>query len=314
MTATSLPRIVLVAILAAFLLASPYILGEYQQTLLTEILIFGLFAVSIDILAGFAGRVSLGHGALFGFASYIVAYYVARLGGDPWVAAILGILGATLLAALFGLLAVRTSGVYFLLLTLALGMIVWGVAYRWTSVTGAENGILGVARPSLVADKTVFYYSVLATVVLMIWAVRRFVHSPFGMALTGIKESPSRMRTLGYNVPWMLTIGFTVSGFFAGVAGVLGVFLNNFISPTSLDVAHSTLGLLMAILGGIGTIWGGFVGATVIIALENLVSFYTDRWATVLGALFVLTMLFAPEGLVGKGRQLAQRWAGRQDN
>ncbi|MFA5522301.1 MAG: branched-chain amino acid ABC transporter permease [Castellaniella sp.] len=290
---------VLMALTLVFLLAVPFVLGEYPQTLVTEMLIFGLFAVSIDILAGFAGRVSLGHGAIFGLAAYVVAYIVARMDGDPWIAAVAGIAAATLLSALFGVLAVRTAGVYFLLLTLALGMVVWGVAYRWTSVTGAENGILGVARPAQVADPVRFYYFVLFTVTVMMAVVWRFVRSPFGMALRGIQESPSRMRTLGYNVPLMLAIGFTVSGFFAGVAGVLGVFLNQFISPTSLDVAHSTLGLLMAILGGIGTVWGGFVGAAVIIALENIVSFYTERWSTVLGLLFVLTMLFAPGGLVG---------------
>src|SRR5690606_810371 len=152
-----LPRLVLLGLVAAFMLLVPFILNDYPQTLVTEILIFGLFAVSIDILAGFAGRVSLGHGAIFGMSSYIVAYYVATLAGDPWIGAVLGIAGATLLAAMFGLLAVRTSGVYFLLLTLALGMVVWGVAYRWTSVTGAENGILGVSRPALIAHNDIFY-------------------------------------------------------------------------------------------------------------------------------------------------------------
>ncbi len=306
-------RLALPGLAAAFLLLVPFILNDYPQTLVTEILIFGLFAVSIDILAGFAGRVSLGHGAIFGMSSYIVAYYVATLAGDPWIGALLGIVGATLLAAVFGLLAVRTSGVYFLLLTLALGMVVWGVAYRWTSVTGAENGILGVSRPELIAHNDIFYYFVLGTVAIAMYIVLRFVRSPFGMALMGIKESASRMRTLGYNVPLMLAIGFTVSGFFAGVAGVLGVFLNNFISPTSLDVAHSTLGLLMAILGGIGTVWGGFVGAAVIILLENLISFYTERWASILGGLFVLTILFAPEGLVGKFKRLSARQAKKRD-
>lgn len=301
-----------IVLIAVFLLAVPYILGDYPQTLVTEILILGLFAVSIDILAGFAGLVSLGHGAIFGVGAYVVAYQVARLDGDPWVGAGMGVVAATLMAALFGALAVRTTGVYFLLLTLAIGMVVWGITYRWTSVTGAENGILGVSRPEILADIDVYYYFVLIVVALMMWAVVRFVNSPFGMAMTGIKESESRMRTLGYNVPLMLAIGFTVSGFFAGVAGVLHVFLNNYISPQSVGVGHSTQGLLMAILGGVGTIWGSFIGAAVIILLQNVVSFYTERWATILGLLFVLTMLFAPEGLVGKGKLLSQRWLKRR--
>ncbi|HTN66925.1 MAG TPA: branched-chain amino acid ABC transporter permease [Burkholderiaceae bacterium] len=304
---------ILLAALAIFLLSVPYVLSAYPKTLVTEILIFGLFAVSIDILAGFAGRTSLGHGAIFGAAGYIVAYCITSAGGDPWLAALLGIAGSTVVAAIFGALAVRTTGVYFLLLTLALGMVVWGIVYRWTSVTGAENGMRGVVRPEAIQDPVVYYYFVLATVALMMLAIVRFVRSPFGQALRGIKESATRMRTLGYNVPLVLTIAFTVSGFFAGVAGVLGVFLNNFVSPNSVALAQSTQGLLMAILGGIGTLWGGFVGAAVMILLQNLISFYTERWASILGLMFILTMLFAPEGLLGKGRLLSQRWLKRSN-
>lgn len=294
-------------LLSAFLLAAPFVLSAYPRTLVTEMLIFGLFAMAIDVLAGVAGRTPLGHGAIFGVGAYVVAYVVAVKGGDPWGAALMGVLGATLLAALFGALAVRTSGVYFLLLTLAQGMIVWGVCYRWTSVTGAENGIRGVARPPLIEDPVVFYYFVLAVVTLLSLAIWRFVRSPFGLALRGIRESSTRMRTLGYNVPLMLTIGFTVSGFFAGVAGVLLVFLNNFVSPNTVALSQSVEGLLMVILGGVGTLWGGYVGAAVIIALENLVSLYTERWASILGLMFILVMLFAPEGLVGKARILLAR-------
>jgi branched-chain amino acid transport system permease protein len=297
--------------LAIFLLAAPFLLNEYSKTLVSEVMIFGLFAMSIDILAGFAGRTSLGHGALFGTAGYIVAYTVSTAGGDPWLGALLGIAGATLLAAIFGALAVRTSGVYFLLLTLALGMVVWGVVYRWTSVTGAENGIRGVTRPDLIKDPIAYYYFVLVVVSLMALAILRFVHSPFGQALRGIKESATRMRTLGYNVPLMLAISFTISGFFAGIAGVLAVFLNNFVSPNSVALAQSTQGLLMTILGGVGTVWGSFVGSATIILLQNLFSFYTERWASILGVIFIMTMLFAPEGLLGKSRILLRQLLNR---
>jgi branched-chain amino acid transport system permease protein len=298
----------LLVVAAVFLLAVPHVFGEYPQTLATEILIYGLFAMSIDILAGYAGRTSLGHGAIFGAAGYVTAYCVVTLGSDPWMAMLLGVLASVVVAAIFGALAVRTSGVYFLLLTLALGMVVWGVTYRWTSVTGAENGLRGVARPDVLTDLDTYYYFVLAVVAAMVAIIYRFVHSPFGQALQGIKESESRMRTLGYNVPLMLAVGFTLSGLFAGVAGVLIVFLNNFVSPNSVSLALSTQGLLMAILGGVGTLWGSFIGSAVIILLQNVVSFYTERWMTILGLLFVLTMLFAPEGLLGKGRALSRRW------
>ena len=301
-------RMVWGAVLLALLVSAPFWLASYPQTLLTEILIFGLFAASIDLLAGIAGRTSLGHGAIFGTAAYVVAWCQNAAGVDPWMAAILGVLAATLLALVFGLLAVRTEGVYFLLLTLALGMVVCGVAYRWVSVTGAESGIRGIARPDGLADNARFYWFVLAVVCVTFLALRGLVNSQFGLALRGIKQSATRMRTLGYNVPLTLALAFTASGFVAGVAGVLGVYLNSFVSPSSVALAQSTKGLLMAILGGVGTLWGGFIGAGVMIALENLVSFYTERWALFLGALFVLTMLYAPNGLLGTARQYWERY------
>jgi branched-chain amino acid transport system permease protein len=295
-------------VLLLVLVFAPFWLASYPQTLLTEILIFGLFAASIDLLAGVAGRTSLGHGAIFGTAAYVVAWLQNSAGVDPWAAAVLGVLAATLLALVFGLLAVRTEGVYFLLLTLALGMVIWGVAYRWVSVTGAESGIRGIARPQGLADGATFYWFVLAVVAVTFLGLRGFVNSQFGLALRGIKQSSTRMRTLGYNVPLTLAVAFTASGFVAGVAGVLGVYLNSFVSPSSVALAQSTKGLLMAILGGVGTLWGGFVGAGVMIALENFVSFYTERWALFLGALFVLTMLYAPLGLLGTARQFWERF------
>lgn len=291
----------------AALVSAPFWLNSYPQTLLTEILIFGLFAASIDLLAGIAGRTSLGHGAIFGSAAYVVAWCQTSAGVDPWIAAIVGVLAATALALVFGLLAVRTEGVYFLLLTLALGMVVWGVAYRWVSVTGAESGIRGIARPPGLADNARFYWFVLGVTGVTFLALRGLVNSQFGLALRGIKQSSTRMRTLGYNVPLTLALAFTASGCVAGIAGVLGVYLNSFVSPTSVALAQSTKGLLMAILGGVGTLWGGFIGAGVMIALENLVSFYTERWALVLGGMFVLTMLYAPDGLLGTARKLWSR-------
>jgi branched-chain amino acid transport system permease protein len=301
-------RLMLLAgfVLVVVLISAPWLLNSYPKTLLTEILIFGLFAASIDLLAGVAGRTSLGHGAIFGTAAYVVAWCQNAAGIDPWLAAILGVFAATLLALVFGFLAVRTEGVYFLLLTLALGMIVWGVAYRWVSVTGAESGIRGIARPSGLSDDNIFYWFVLMVVAFTFLGLRGLVNSQFGLALRGIKQSSTRMRTLGYNVPLTLAAAFTASGFVAGVAGVLGVYLNSFVSPSSVALAQSTKGLLMAILGGVGTLWGGFIGAGVMIALENFVSFYTERWALFLGAMFVFAMLYAPNGLLGTARHL---WA-----
>jgi branched-chain amino acid transport system permease protein len=293
------------AVIAAALL--PLALSTYQVGLATEVLIFGILAMSIDILAGFAGRTSLGHGAIFGVSTYVVVYATSQLGHPPALALALGILGGTLVAAVFALLAVRTSGVYFLLLTLALGMIVWGICLRWTAVTGGENGLRGDLRPPSLADARTFYWAVLAGAAVLSLAMWRFVRSPFGLTLRGIRDSESRMRSLGYNVPLHLFIGFTVSGFFASCAGGIYAFFNNFVSPSTVGLAQSVEALLMAIAGGIGTLFGSFVGAAAVIALENIVSAHTERWQTVLGLTFIVIMIFAPEGLVGKAKALIGR-------
>jgi branched-chain amino acid transport system permease protein len=283
--------------------AVPFLFPGYPTTIATEVLIFATLAMSIDILAGFAGRTPLCHGAIFGVSTYVVLYYVTVAGGSPWVGVALGVAAATLTAMIFALLAVRTSGVYFLLLTLALGMIVWGVCLRWTSVTGGENGIRGNVRPAWLEGAVPLYFFTLGVTAAMTLAMWRFVRSPFGLTLAGIRESEARMRALGYDVPLHLFIGFTVSGFFAGLAGALYAFFNSFVSPSTVALGQSVEGLLMAIVGGVGTLFGGLLGAIVIIALENIVSAYTERWMMALGLLFVFTMIFAPAGLLGRLRR-----------
>lgn len=287
------------AIVVVAAAALPLALSNYQVGLATEVLIFAILAMSIDILAGFAGRTSLGHGAIFGVSTYVVVYATTHAGLPPAIAFAAGVLAATAVAAIFGLLAVRTSGVYFLLLTLALGMIVWGICLRWTQVTGGENGMRADVRPAVLLTNSAFYWAVLASAAVVAFAMWRFVRSPFGLTLRGIRDSESRMRSLGYNVPLHLFIGFAVSGFFAGVAGALYAMFNNFVSPSTVALAQSVEGVLMMIAGGVGTLFGAFVGAAAIIALENVVSAYTERWQMVLGITFILIMIFAPEGIIG---------------
>lgn len=285
----------------------PLIATSYQVSVATEILIFALLAMSIDVLAGFAGRTSLGHGAIFGASTYVVIYWTSVMGGSIWLGVLLGILVSTLLAGAFGLLASRVSGVYFLLLTLALGMIVWGVALRWTSISGGENGLRGVGRPAIIADPIVFFYVSLVIVVVLAMIIWRFVQSPFGLTLRGIRDSESRMSSLGYGCATHMFVAFTTTGFFAGIAGALYALFNNFVSPSTVQLSQSVEGLLMAIIGGIGTLFGAFIGAAAIILLENFVSQYTARWPMVLGFMFIATMIFAPEGVLGALRRIFRR-------
>lgn len=298
----------LIAIAVLLLLAAvPALVGTYKTTLASQMLIFAVLAMSIDLLAGFAGRVSLCHGAIFGVATYVVLYDATVAGGPIWLAIVLGIAAATLTAVVFAILAIRTSGVYFLLLTLALGMIIWGICLRWTSVTGGENGIRGTVRPEWLASPAHFYYFALVCCTVLAALMWRFVRSPFGLTLQGIRESETRMQALGYNVSLHLFIGFVISGFFAGAAGVLYAFFNSFVSPAAVGLGQSVAALLMAIVGGAGTLFGGLVGSVIVIAVQDVVSMYTDRWSMLLGLMFIATMIFAPDGILGRLSALLRR-------
>ena len=278
----------------------PLFTDTYGTNLASQILIFALLAMSIDLLAGFAGRTSLCHGALFGAATYVMIYYKTIMGGSLLVGAILAVALATMLSAIIASLAVRTRGAYFLLLTLALGMVVWGLSVRWTSVTGGENGLRGTIRPQWLISPDHFYLAVLVIVALAGGLLWRISQSPFGLSLRGIRESETRMLALGYNVQLHLFIAFVVTGFFAGIAGVLYAFFNGFVSPTTVSLAQSVQGLLMVIVGGAGTLIGAVIGAVIVIKVEDWVSAVTDRWSLVIGLLFVVTMLVAPEGILGQ--------------
>lgn len=287
--------------------ALPQVLPRFYVGLLTQFLIFGLLAMSLDLLVGYTGLPSLGHAAYFGMAAYTVAITSKRLTDNVWIDAGAGLLASVVTAAIFGVLALRTSGAYFLMATMALGQVLWGIAYRWRSLTGGDDGLPGINRPelgipfSLWDTNNYFYVTLLlvlvATIVLMV-----IVHSPFGYALRGIRESESRMRVLGYNTWRYKYSAFVLAGFFAGLAGVLFVYFNSFVNPADLSVVLSAEALLMVILGGPGTLLGPLLGAGAIVFLRNVVSGYTERWQFILGAAYVLVVLFAPRGVVGELR------------
>lgn len=293
-----------IALLLIAAMIAPRVLSSFYLDLLIQVLIFGLFAMSMDMLIGYTGLVTLGHAGIYGVSAYVIAYAVTQLSWGPNLAVPAAIGAALLTSAVFGLIAIRTSGVYFLLVTLAEGMVVWGIAFRWADVTGAENGISGVHRPGFISQPTAFYYGVLLVFVICSVLMYRIVASPFGLTLQGIRENELRMRTLGYNVPLHKFSIFLLSGIFAGMAGVLFAYYNQFMSPSAVSLAQSVQGLLMVILGGPGTLFGAVLGAAVVVGVQNVVSLHTERWTTVMGIIFVLTVLFAQRGLVGRLRDL----------
>lgn len=289
---------------AGLLLGAPSLLPSYSLTLLTQILICAVFAMSLDLLLGYAGLASLGHAAYFGVGAYVVAILSTVHHASFWTCLPAAVGGAAVLGALFGLVAMRASGVYFLMITLALGMVIWGLAFRWVSLTMGDSGITGIQRPSLGAGWSLaapgpFYYLALATFLASLGLLSLVVRSPFGLSLQGIRESERRMRALGYHVWLHRYLAFVLAAAFAGLAGALWAYYDGFVSPVEAHLVTSVETLLMVALGGPGTLVGPTLGAAVIVLFKNLLSLYTSRWLLILGLVYIAVIAFAPKGLMG---------------
>jgi branched-chain amino acid transport system permease protein len=278
-------------------------LSSYYLGLMTQALIFALFAMSLDLLVGSLGLPSLGHAAYFGVGAYTAAMLSLKVTNSFWICLAAGAGVGLIVAAVFGFLAVRTHGASFLMITLALAQVLWGIAYKWRGFTGGDDGLSGIGLPDLglpvVVTTTSYYYLVLVIFGIMSLFLTIIVRSPFGAALQGIRESESRMRSLGYNAFLYKYACFVIAGGFAAVSGVLFLFYNRFVGPSDLDVAHSAKGLLMVILGGAGTLWGPALGAVTITLLEHIASAHIDRWIMLLGIIYVLVIMFLPQGIGG---------------
>jgi branched-chain amino acid transport system permease protein len=286
----------------AFLLLLPALVKPYYVALATRMLIFALFAMSLDLLLGYTGLASLGHAAYFGMAAYTVALLILRWGVSSALAFPAGLVAGTALGAIFGPLALRARGSYFLMITFALAQVVWSVAFGWRSLTSGDDGMPGVLRPNFgwpLESSSAFYHFVLAIVAIAALLLVGIVRSPFGRALRGIRESESRMQALGYNV-WRFQYGaFVLAAGFAGLAGALYAYFNRFVGPEYLYVVQSAEALIMVILGGAGTLVGPALGAALIVFLEDFVSSLTEHWVLVLGVIYVAVTLFAPRGVIG---------------
>jgi branched-chain amino acid transport system permease protein len=304
-----------IVVLLLVLAALPFFSGEYYINLSSQILIFAVFAASINLLLGYGGLATLGHAAYLGVGAYLSALMYLKWHVAPLLIAPLAVLGTTLMACAFGLIALRATGLGFLMLTLALSQVLWGTAYRWVSVTDGDNGLRGLARPSPFGlnldNASAFYWFTLAISVVAIALMARFVASPFGAALRGTRDQPRRMSALGYDVWLIRWITFVYAGFWGGVSGLLFVYYHKYIHPVSLSLANSAEGLLAVIAGGSGTLAGPLVGAAIVMILKNYVSAYIERWNMLLGFVFVLIVVFMPEGVVPGVKRLWRRFASR---
>ena len=296
----------MLVVLAVVAILAPFT-GPFVILLLAQILVLGIMAMSVDLLLGYTGLPSLGQAAYLGVGAYLTAILATKygigLGWDFWLVIALGMLSGALTAAFFGLFAIRASGVYFLMITLALGMCVWGLAYRWNSLTGGDNGINMRGRPKLgdlaFSNDLVFFYVTLSFFLASFFALRLLVASPFGRSLVGIRERELRMRILGYNTWLHKYVAFVIAGAFGGLAGVLWAHLNGIVSPSDVILTTSVDALLMVVLGGPGTLVGGLIGATVVVFLREYLATIVQWWQYVLGAVYVLTILYLPGGIMG---------------
>jgi branched-chain amino acid transport system permease protein len=314
-------RTVAVLILLAILATLPlWMTSLYYVNIASQILFWAIFALGLNVLVGYGGLVSLGHAGLFGFAGYTAALLIVN-GWSHGAALPAAIVGTILMAAIFGFLALRSTGIAFLMITLALGQILWGIAYRWADLTRGDNGVNVSGRPSPfgfdLTEPRAFYVAVFVMFVLCLISMLFFVRSPLGASLRGTRDQPRRMRALGFNVWLTRFVAFLFSGFWTGIAGLLFLYYNQFISPQVMALQTSAEALLMVISGGTATLAGPVVGAAIVVIMKNVVSAYVERWNMVLGIIFVLIISFMPEGLVpGTARlwrsAIAKRRAARE--
>ncbi|MBV8151667.1 MAG: branched-chain amino acid ABC transporter permease [Candidatus Eremiobacteraeota bacterium] len=284
----------------------------FYISLLTQTWIYAIVAMSLDLLVGFTGLVNFAQAAFFGAGAYAIAigftrYHVA--GFVPGL--VLGALAAVVVAAIFALVALRAEDVGFIIITIALNQILWGLAYQWVSMSGGDNGITGVARPLVagldVSGNTAYYYVCFGLFVLVLALLVTVVNSPFGLVLRGVRETPRRMRALGYNVWLYRYLAILLSAALAGIAGVLFAWYNQFVGPGDLSLDQTVQFLIIVILGGIGTLYGQVLGAALLVFLSNGLSALTQRWELILGAIYFIIVMYAPDGLVGLARRLAVR-------
>lgn len=298
MTARVIALLVAVLLLAALPAWMP---GVYYVNVASQVLIYAVFALGLNILAGYGGLISLGHAGLFGIACYVTGYLL-QLGFGHGFAILAALVVSVAATAVFAVLSLRSSGIGFIMITLALGQILWGLAYRWISLTGGDNGINVKTRPApfglSLADANHFYYATLVVFLITIGATAIFARSPLGAALMGTRDQPRRMNALGYHVLAIRFWACLLSGLLTACSGILYVYYTQFISPQTLSLTSSAEVLLMVISGGAGTLLGPVVGAALVVVVKTVVSGFIERWNFLLGAIFVAIVILMPEGLV----------------
>jgi branched-chain amino acid transport system permease protein len=309
-------KIAALAVIWALLIAAPFwmpFVGGYTA-LGARVLVLALAAMSVNFLLGFTGVLSFGHAAYFGLGAYGAGFALKFLAPSTPLSLLCGSLLGGIAGALLGLLIVRRRGVYFAMVTIAFGQVLYYIAFQWSSLTGGDDGLRGFSRQPLdlgfatidiLSNETAFYYFVLVCFALLVATMGFVLRSPFGNAMIAIRENERRARFLGLAVERHIWLAFTLSCFFMGFAGALYALVNNFADPRGLHYTQSGDFVMMAVMGGMRNFWGPLLGAVVFVAVQDYLSSITVNWMSFVGLLFVLVVLFFPRGLLGFIRRFA---------
>lgn len=303
--------VLILAVLAAF----PFLAkNRFYISLANEMLIYGLLALSLDVMLGYTGLLSFMHNAYLGIGAYIVGIFLIHVSAASlWLAMLVGVTGTCLIALPVGWVQVRTGGLAFALLTLAFGMMFYTIVWKWYAVTGGDDGLMGVPATSVslagivlgkTKDPKVIYLFSLAVVTICFLATRRIIRSPFGAVLEAIRENEERAAFIGIPVRLYKLLGWMLACLLAGVAGSLFVVYKGYIGPITMSAFAGAGVLMMVLLGGMGSLWGPMVGAAIFIFIQDYISTKTEHWEIYLGLVVILLVLFMPKGVAGMGEHL----------
>ena len=281
------------------LLLLPAVLPRFYIYLLSIILLYGLLATSLNFVLGYGGVFQFHHCVFYGAGAYATALMLTKTGISPWIGFIVGPLVSALLSLILGIICIRLSKLYFGMLQISLGSLVWAIVYRWYTFTGGDDGIHGITVPDIISTPNAAYYFTLIVTSLSLVVMYRIIKAPFGAVLQGIRDNPIRSEMIGVNVRRHQILALMIAGFFAGVAGVLFIVVDATVFPDMMFWTLSLEILIMCLLGGWFSFLGPMLGAAVIVALRTFVSTFTVYWALILGIIMMFVIFFLPNGVLG---------------
>ncbi|MBT6341418.1 MAG: branched-chain amino acid ABC transporter permease [Desulfobacula sp.] len=308
-------KIIMLVLVLIGLALFPFISeNRFYISLINEMMIYGLLAMSLDVLLGYTGSLSFMHNAYMGISAYVVGLFLIHLSPTSlWMACFAGIIFTSIVALPVGWVQVRTGGLAFALLTMAFGMMFHTIVWKWYDVTGGDDGLMGMPNPDITlfgwnlgnsGNPVTIYLFTLVIAAICFFLTRRIINSPFGAVLEAIRENEDRASFIGINVRKYKLLGWMLACMLASIAGALFILYKGYIGPTTMSAFAGAGVLMMVLLGGMGSLWGAFVGAAIFIYIQDYISTMTEHWEIFLGLVVIFLVLFLPTGFVGLGEHL----------